>query len=161
MTDGLDSLEAKAASKRRAAPPARTIPPSRHQPRQGLVAVPAPAHEVESPAAAAPSPQTAPIASESPATPAPAPTQPTRSRRATAGPQGQPDKVTLWLTPDHQSFLDSVVIAGKQAQPRVALSRSAVTRLALARLAEQMSEAEIVAALSGPVAQEGPGRKLR
>lgn len=161
MTDGLDSLEAKAASKRRAAPPARTIPPSRHQPRQGLVAVPAPAAKPEAPSAASEALEDSLSAAENPATPAPTPTQPTRSQRAAASSQGQADKVTLWLTPGHQSFLDSVVIAGKQARPRVALSRSAVTRLALARLAEQMSEAEIVAALSGPVTHEGPGRKLR
>ena len=71
------------------------------------------------------------------------------------------DKATIWLSPSDQKFLDEVSHAGHGRSPRVSLSRSAVTRLAITHLAEQMTPEEIVDALSRPTKQNGPGRKRR
>ncbi len=71
------------------------------------------------------------------------------------------DKATIWLSPSDQKFLDEVSHAGHGRSPRVSLSRSAVTRLAITHLAEQMTPEEVVDALTRPTKQNGPGRKRR
>ncbi len=71
------------------------------------------------------------------------------------------DKATIWLSPSDQKFLDEVSHAGHGRSPRVSLSRSAATRLAITHLAGQMTPEEVVDALTRPTKQNGPGRKRR
>jgi hypothetical protein len=53
-------------------------------------------------------------------------------------------KTTIHFGSEEDRFLDEVNFAGKRARPKVDASRSAVARLALRRLAEQMTSDEIV-----------------
>ncbi|WP_237075783.1 hypothetical protein, partial [Mycobacteroides abscessus] len=119
----------------------RRVPPPRHQPRQTPVDMPAatPAAPTAAPAAAPP-----PAA---PKSPRPAPTT-------------ELTKVSIYLDDPTDAYLETVRGAARTARPRVDATRSAVVRLALNRLAEQLDPAEVVAELQRKAAgHSGPGRK--
>lgn len=138
MADGLDSLTAmrnKAASSR------RTLPPPRHQPRSTPVSMPT-----------TPEPEPAP-----PPPPAAAPPAPTVVQSSVAS---DLSKVSIYLDEPTDTYLETVRVKARAAKPRVDATRSAVVRLALNRLADQLSAAEVVAELQrNAAAHTGPGRK--
>jgi hypothetical protein len=133
MADGLDSLT---AMRNKTTTSRRSLPPPRHQPRQTPVQMPNP---VPTPAA--------------PPAPAPAP--------AAAGASGtELTKVSIYLDESTDAYLETVRTAARTAKPRVDATRSAVVRLALNRLADQLSPTEVIAELQRNAAgHTGPGRK--
>lgn len=136
MADGLDSL---AAMRTKSATSRRTMPPPRHQPRSTPVEMPA----------------TTPP-------PAPAETSPVVEQPTRPPPQSSTDltKVSIYLDDTTDGYLETVRTAARTAKPRVDATRSAVVRLALNRLADQLGPAEVVAELQRNAAgQTGPGRK--
>ncbi|GAB4939983.1 MULTISPECIES: hypothetical protein [Mycobacterium] len=138
MADGLDSLTAmrnKTTTSRRA------VPPPRHPPRQTPVQMPEPAPPTPPPA---PSPR--PVASG----PAPMPV-PGGSELA---------KASIYLDEHTDAYLETVRAAARTTKPRVDATRSAVVRLALNRLADQLTPGEVVAELQrNAEGHTGPGRK--
>lgn len=145
MADGLDSLTAM----RKKATSRRALPPPRHQPRQTPVEMPDLASQPV-PAEQAPPPSAAPHHQPS-ATIPPSPTI-----------AGGTDltKVSIYLDETTDNYLETVRSAARTAKPRVDATRSAVVRLALNRLAEQLSPTEVVAELQRNAAEHtGPGRK--
>lgn len=138
MADGLDSL---AAMRTKSATSRRTMPPPRHQPRRTPVEMPA----------------TTPP-------PAPAETPPVveHPTRTASAPQSSTDltKVSIYLDDTTDGYLETVRTAARTSKPRVDATRSAVVRLALNRLADQLGPTEVVAELQRNAAgQTGPGRK--
>ncbi|MCG5434523.1 hypothetical protein LV457_19820 [Mycobacterium sp. MYCO198283] len=139
MPDGLDSLAAMRTTK--TATSRRTLPPPRHQPRSTPVQMPEPV---------APPPATPPV--EQPPPPPP---------QAAVPPAGTDlTKASIYLDEPTDAYLETVRAAARTAKPRVDATRSAVVRLALNRLAEQFTPAEVVAELQrSAAAHSGPGRK--
>lgn len=139
MADGLDSLT---AMRSKSTTSRRTIPPPRHQPRRTPVDMPA----ATSPAAVSEPPKAQPAAPVSAATPPASGTDLT--------------KVSIYLDDTTDASLEAVRAAARATKPRVDATRSAVVRLALTRLAVQLTPAEIVAELQRSAAtHSGPGRK--
>jgi hypothetical protein len=140
MPDGLDAMTAmrtKNTASRRA------LPPPRHQPRATPVPMPAPPKQ---PAAAPVAPKAQPPA------PAPGP--------AAAISTSDLAKVSIYLDEQTDSYLETVRAAARGARPRVDATRSAVVRLALTRLADQLNSEQVVAELQrNAAAHTGPGRK--
>ncbi len=139
MADGLDSLT---AMRSKSTTSRRTIPPPRHQPRRTPVEMPA-----ATPLATASEPPKA---------------QPAAPVRATPPPATGTDltKVSIYLDDTTDAYLETVRAAARATKPRVDATRSAVVRLALNRLAEQLTPPEIVAELQrSAAAHNGPGRK--
>ncbi|WP_131806446.1 hypothetical protein [Mycobacteroides abscessus] len=69
-------------------------------------------------------------------------------------------KVSIYLDDSTDTYLETVRGAARTARPRVDATRSAVVRLALNRLAEQLDPAAVVAELQRKAAgHSGPGRK--
>ncbi len=139
MPDGLDSLAAMRTTK--TATSRRTLPPPRHQPRSTPVQMPEPV---------APPPATPHV--EQPPPPPP---------QAAVPPAGTDlTKASIYLDEPTDAYLETVRAAARTAKPRVDATRSAVVRLALNRLAEQFTPAEVVAELQrSAAAHSGPGRK--
>ena len=130
MADGIDALEIRRSRSN------RTIPPSRHGARRTPVSTPEPALEApQDPAGGAPLQATAPPTPIQPTTPA----APAESEALV--------RTTIHLGAGEDSFLDEVRYAGRQSRPKIDASRSAVVRLALARLADEMSPEQVVAEL--------------
>ena len=126
MPDGLDSLAAMRTTK--TATSRRTLPPPRHQPRSTPVQMPEPV---------APPPTTPHV--EQPPPPPP---------QAAVPPAGTDlTKASIYLDEPTDAYLETVRAAARTAKPRVDATRSAVVRLALNRLAEQFTPAEVVAEL--------------
>ncbi|RIS36631.1 hypothetical protein D2E71_26450 [Mycobacteroides abscessus] len=102
------------------------------------------------PAATPAAPTAAPAA-------APPPAAPKSPRPA---PTTELTKVSIYLDDPTDAYLETVRGAARTARPRVDATRSAVVRLALNRLAEQLDPAEVVAELQRKAAgHSGPGRK--
>lgn len=155
MADGLDSLTAMRA---KTTASRRTLPPPRHKPRSTPV----------------PMPESAPPAQAAPATP-PAEVhrpggvrssdrdvlhEPVGSSPAQSAPPSDLTKVSIYLDDTTDTYLETVRAAARTTRPRVDATRSAVVRLALTRLAEQLQPAEVVAELQrSAAAHTGPGRK--
>lgn len=136
MPDGLDSLAAMRTTK--TATSRRTLPPPRHQPRSTPVQMPEPA--------------AAPPATQHVEPPPPPPAAPPTGTDLT--------KASIYLDEPTDAYLETVRAAARTAKPRVDATRSAVVRLALNRLAEQFTPAEVVAELQrSAAAHSGPGRK--
>lgn len=75
---------------------------------------------------------------------------------------GAPVKVTLYVDRQADEFMEAARVEGLTSRPKMDLSRSAVVRLALRRLMEEMSPAEVKTLLEHrAVPQTGPGRKRR
>ena len=140
MADGLDSLT---AMRSKSTTSRRTIPPPRHQPRRT---------PVDMPAAASPAAVSEPPKAQPPAAPVSAATPPASGTDLT--------KVSIYLDDTTDASLEAVRAAARATKPRVDATRSAVVRLALTRLAEQLTPADIVAELQRSAAtHSGPGRK--
>lgn len=69
--------------------------------------------------------------------------------------------VTVYLEQEDDDFLEDITHTGRTTQPKTAISRSAVVRLALERLHTQLSPDEIVRELRPRGSQQGTGRKRR
>ena len=144
MADGLDSLT---AMRTKTTASRRTLPPPRHQPRSTPVQMPEPPAP---PPAASPAPPAAPAA-----------TQP----RAGASPPpppaaGELTKVSIYLDEPTDAYLETIRAAARTTKPRVDATRSAVVRLALNRLADELQPHQVVAELQrSAAAHTGPGRK--
>jgi hypothetical protein len=68
--------------------------------------------------------------------------------------------VSLYLDESTDTYLETVRAAARTARPRVDATRSAVVRLALTRLADQLNPAQVVDELQrNAAAHTGPGRK--
>jgi outer membrane biosynthesis protein TonB len=148
MADGLDAMTAmrtKNTGSRRA------LPPPRHQPRATPVPMPEPAP--------APTPEPAP------AQPAPAPKAQPRPPAPATSPAAATSttdlaKVSIYLDESTDTYLETVCAAARTARPRVDATRSAVVRLALTRLADQLDPSQVVDELQRNAATHtGPGRK--
>lgn len=140
MSNGLDSLEARRTR-------GRPIPPSAHKPRLTPVELPESAVAIES--------------GEAAITVAPAPRQPTRKASEAVEVVA---RRTIHLAPTDDNFLDSVFMAGRQDPAgKFDASRSAVVRLALARLADEMTPAQVVSELKkrAPKTTPSGGRPRR
>lgn len=144
MADGLDSM---AAMRNKAAASRRTLPPPRHQPRRTPVPMPDQPAAVEStPAAPDTGGQVAPSAVPTP------PAGVVISEELT--------KVSIYLDESTDTYLETVRAAARAGKPRVDATRSAVVRLALTRLADQLAPAQVVAELRrNATSHTGPGRK--
>lgn len=71
-------------------------------------------------------------------------------------------KVTLYVDRTTDEFMEATRIEGLTSRPKVDVSRSAVVRLALRRLMDDMSPAEVKSLLGRQaVRSAGPGRKRR
>lgn len=69
-------------------------------------------------------------------------------------------KVSIYLDESTDTYLETVRAAARTTRPRVDATRSAVVRLALNRLAGQLTPGEVVAELQRNAAgHTGPGRK--
>lgn len=127
MADGIDALEIRRSRSN------RTIPPSRHGARR-------------TPVSTEPAQESLPDASDASETTAPpTPIEPTPP--AAVVEVEALVRTTIHLGAGEDSFLDEVRYAGRQSRPKIDASRSAVVRLALARLADEMSPTEVVAEL--------------
>jgi hypothetical protein len=106
----------------------------------------------------APQSSVPPTPAEPVAPPAAAPVRP----RQPAAERGAPFKVTLYVDRDTDEFMEAVRVEGLTSRPKVDVSRSAVVRLALRRLMDEMSPVEVQALLANQaVRSAGPGRKRR
>lgn len=152
VPNGLASLTQKRAR--------RTMPPPRHPPRKtAAVAVPDGGGVGGQPTKppARPAGATAPeIRVGRPVLPVPA----SVPLPATSVPPASP--ATVYLDEAQVSFLEQARVAGLLSSPRLDLSKSAVVRLALRRLQEQLSVDEICAVLRAqPLDPTKTGRKKR
>jgi hypothetical protein len=140
MTYGLDA--------RNGSVPHSAVPVRAYRGRPGVVPIPDPARLQSRPLAAA-----GPMATGA----APPPVLPTPARPA---PPTDLTKVSIYLDEPADAFLETVRTAARFAKPRVDATRSAVVRLALTRLAEQLHPSDLVAELQRKAATHtGPGRK--
>lgn len=156
MTDGLNMLDEKRQRR------SRSIPAPKHAPRAKPVAVvelaPRPSQVPDSNQTRPSVPDAAPAAQEAAEVTLPAPPTP----MAATGAQEPTVKMSLYLEPSDDLYLEEIAHAGKTARPRVAISRSAIVRLALEQLANTMTTEQIVEELRGRGGQhQGTGRKRR
>jgi hypothetical protein len=79
----------------------------------------------------------------------------------TGVPSGSPIKMTLYVDPEADEFMEAARVQGLTARPKVDISRSAVVRLAMRRLMEEMTPGEVKVLLEGQQVTSGPGRKRR
>jgi len=134
-------------------------------------AMPAPRHPVGAGIAKAlqdvPDPVTRPVVAE--AEPAPS-VDPGFGAEKLQGPQASPSpndagttfKVTLYVDRRTDDFMEATRVEGLTSRPKVDVSRSAVVRLALRRLMDDMTPAEVKSVLQAQPVREGvPGRKRR
>jgi hypothetical protein len=137
MNDGLGMLDQQRERR------VRRIPAAKNPPRTKPVALPQPVQEH---------------------LPAPAEPEPSRDpkKAATKAIVEPTVKMSIYLEPDDDLYLENIVHAGKTSRPRVAISRSAIVRLALEKLATTMTVDQIVDVLRDRGAQhQGTGRKRR
>lgn len=138
MSDGLDRLESARSANR-----GRRIPPSRNKPREAPVAL-----------AETPVRETA-GGGEAPASP------PLR-RSQTIEVAEVVTRRSIHLSPTEDSYLEAVFLAGRQdSSGRFDASRSAVVRLALERLAQELTPQQVVAVLRNRTPVVGVGRPRR
>ncbi len=128
MSNGLDAL----AGMRNKRTSTRTIPPPRNPPRATAVQLPT---QSAAPEQAAEEPQIAPSASPLPQATPPAELPPVHEVPLT--------KVSIYVDPNSDEFLESVRSAGRKSRPKIDASRSAVVRFALTQLAAAMTPEQI------------------
>jgi hypothetical protein len=138
MSDGLSQL-AQRGRRTREIPPPRN--PARSEP---VHLTPVPDETPETEAAPAPATSRSPVRKPKPRTAPPSP-QPAGDERKepaaelAAGPTQQAAAkpalkvVTIYLEQDDDDFLETISHTGRTSQPKTAISRSAVVRLALER----------------------------
>lgn len=146
MSDGLAQLAQRGRR-------TRDIPPPRNPARTSPVTLaPVPDQPLTTPDSAA----TEPVTPEPAAVAAPANAEPAKAAERPAL-----KVVTIYLEQDDDDLLETITHIGRTSRPKVAISRSAVVRLALERLREQLAAGEIVDELSSRGDQQGVGRKRR
>lgn len=156
-TDGLAALQQqreKATAKRR-------VPPPKHP------AKPAPADAVEQAETSLPSrPASAPVAVRAAKKKTSSVLTAAAEKPAAADASGDGAvlplrRLTFYLDEQAHEWLEDIGYAGRRAKSRVDASRSAVVRLALERLMDQMGVEAVVAELQGRAerAPDSPGRK--
>lgn len=153
MSDGLDMLDERRARTRR-------IPASKNPPRSKPVAVPSAITQPPKPEEA--EPQLA--RQENKPEPQLALQEPEPLKSPTAKPAApEPTvKMSIYLEPSDDLYLEEIAHAGKTSRPRVALSRSAIVRLALERLGDTTTVDEVVRELRRRGEEhQGGGRKRR
>ncbi|RJK92529.1 hypothetical protein [Vallicoccus soli] len=165
--NGLASLTAKRERARRAMPPPRhprvreaTADPSSPMPHDPDSELPEPAaplkRETQQPAPdvalkAAAAPEKTAGAEPTPPTPSPSPEE-----------IGATFKVTLYVDRSTDEFMEAARVAGLTSRPKVDVSRSAVMRLALRRLMDDMTPEQVKQHLEAQaVRTTGPGRRRR
>lgn len=141
--NGLASLSAQRERARRSMPPPRhPVPPDATRPASAATA-----DSVEADQGFAAGPRLSP--GSSPRAPSPEAT-------------GATFKVTLYVDRQTDEFMEATRVTGLTSRPKVDVSRSAVVRLALRRLMDEMSPAEVKTLLEHQaVHSTGPGRKRR
>lgn len=141
VSDGLGMLDQQRARR------ARQIPASKNPPRSKSVSMPA---------TAITQPAEQPVAE-------PKPIKRSENKLAAKPVAAEPTvKMSIYLEPADDLYLEEITHAGKTSRPRVAISRSAIVRLALERLGGTMTVDEIVRELRGRGEHhQGPGRKRR
>lgn len=133
----------------------RAVPPPKHSPRASLVALARPTEpEVDlrgtSPVKAPQGPPAVPAAPKS---------EPSSGRASGVATEALV-RATIHFGAGQDRFLNTVAHAGRMNTPKVDASRSAVTRLAIERLEQQMPTEQIVAELASRAsATTRPGRK--
>ncbi len=146
--NGLASLSAQRERAR------RSMPPPRHP-----IAVPSAAksdrgRDEDRTQPAAQPPTAAPVTAAS--------SRINAAQPSSAADVGAPVKVTLYVDRQADDFMEAARVEGLIARPKVDISRSAVVRLALRRLMNDMTPSEVKALLEGQeVRSTGPGRKRR
>lgn len=140
MSSGLDQLDAQRDKAR-----SRQLPPPMHKPRAAQVDVPiTPTAETEPPSAA----------------PKSAPAQPVSAPTPIKKPAPQEDaiedlaKYSIYIDTTADEYLEATRVAGRKLRPKITATRSAVVRLALAKLAEQMTPADV----ANEIARRAPER---
>src|SRR4051812_21152976 len=124
MTDGLGMLDEQRQRR------ARSIPAPRNPPRKKPVGI------IE----LAPRSESEPAAAE-PMTPAPEPEPEGSGAKPPPSVAAQEStiKMSIYLEPSDDLYLEEIAHTGKTSRPRVAISRSAIVRLALEQLAKTMT----------------------
>ncbi|BDB63478.1 hypothetical protein RDE2_52720 (plasmid) [Rhodococcus sp. RDE2] len=147
------------------------VPPPMHRARTTPVTFPKSEAQVATPEAAPaePAPTAAPEPAATPTTtpPSPAPSSapktPAKTSRAASTPsEATPDEnplmpATVYLTAENDDFLEDVKRAGRRSQPKIDANRAAVVRLALARLADQMTPEQVAQELAARAGRR-PGK---
>ncbi|MEV8195012.1 hypothetical protein AB0P13_23300 [Rhodococcus pyridinivorans] len=64
---------------------------------------------------------------------------------------------TVYLTAENDDFLEDVKRAGRRSQPKIDANRAAVVRLALTRLADQMTPEQVAQELAARAGRR-PGK---
>ncbi len=137
----------------------RTVPPPKHSPRTSVVALAPPSSQPEvdlreegSPEA----PQIKPAVSSTP----PGVQSETVSEPTSGAATDALVRATIHFGVLQDRFVNTVAHAGRMNRPKVDASRSAVTRLAIERLEQQMTAEQIVSELASRAsATTRPGRK--
>ncbi|SDT01392.1 hypothetical protein SAMN04488543_2845 [Friedmanniella luteola] len=162
MTDGLSQLAARGRRTREIPPPRN---PARSAPVQ-LTSVPELTTQEEPTAAPAPAVE-APTAEQAEAAETTEAARPATRRGLKPAPEpkarakAELKVVTVYLEQDDDDFLETITHTGRTSQPKTAVSRSAVVRLALECLHTQMSPEQIVDELRPRGDTPGTGRKHR
>ena len=145
-SNGLDMLNQQ---RERGRSSSRTVPPSRHTPRPApsTAAATPPIEPAKAPAAAAPIPEP-----ESPPGP---------PGLAAGGGADELIRSTIHVDAAVDSFLEEVRSVGRRRTPKVDATRSAVVRLAVARLAAQLTADQVVDELAARGKAAGGGRPRR
>jgi len=122
--------------------------------------MPAPRHPVTGGDTAS---ERAAAATDPPATDNAPPADPQPRRMTPASVEtGTTFKVTLYVDQATDEYMEAVRVEGLTSHPKVDVSRSAVVRLALRRLMDDMRPGEVKTLLAGQVVRgSGPGRKRR
>lgn len=155
MPDGLSMLDEKRKSR------SRSIPSPRNPPRATPVQV------ADLAPATAPNQTEAPVVEPDPASAqvaAPRPAVAAKEKAVAPEPAVQEPtiKMSIYLEASDDLYLEEITHAGKTSRPRIAISRSAIVRLALQRLAATMTADEIVDQLRKTGDEhQGAGRKRR
>ncbi len=90
-----------------------------------------------------------------------APAEAPRIATASALVAGVARPTTVHLEDEQLDYLESARIAGLVSRPRVDVSKSAVVRLALRRLQQEMTPEQVRDLLAAQPTGSGPGRKRR
>ena len=144
--NGLASLSAQRERAR------RSMPPPRHPVAPTPSAADLPARDTARPAKRSHSQaRIDDVLPPAVATPTPAPEE-----------TGATFKVTLYVDRQTDEFMEATRVIGLTSRPKVDVSRSAVVRLALRRLMDEMSPTEVKTILEHQaVRSSGPGRRRR
>ena len=146
--NGLASLSAQRERAR------RSMPPPRHPVAPTPSAADLPARDTARPAERSQSQariDDVPPPAQASALPPPAPEE-----------TGATFKVTLYVDRQTDEFMEATRVIGLTSRPKVDVSRSAVVRLALRRLMDEMSPTEVKTILEHQaVRSSGPGRRRR